>query len=183
MHTRLDDLAAIEQALWHELGQAPRRHGHEWRIGVLATCAGDEADARSVVLREVDAAARELLIYTDARSPKVAQLHAHPSARLVLWSGALSWQLRLRVQVSVQTSGLTVSSRWAHIQLTPAAQDYLSPLPPGSRLGTPAVPARGSREHFAVLTARVQAVDWLELHAEGHRRAAFDATGRHWLAP
>ena len=36
---------------------------------------------------------------------------------------------------------------------------------------------------FAVLAAEVQAVDWLELHAEGHRRAIFDAKGRRWVTP
>jgi pyridoxamine 5'-phosphate oxidase len=34
-----------------------------------------------------------------------------------------------------------------------------------------------------VLTASVLAVDWLELHADGHRRAVFDAKGRRWVAP
>jgi hypothetical protein len=29
----------------------------------------------------------------------------------------------------------------------------------------------------------VEAVDWLELHAEGHRRALFDAQGARWVAP
>ena len=36
---------------------------------------------------------------------------------------------------------------------------------------------------LARLEAQVQAIDWLELHAEGHRRALFDAAGRRWLAP
>jgi hypothetical protein len=34
-----------------------------------------------------------------------------------------------------------------------------------------------------VVTAQVTAVDWLELHAEGHRRARFDQQGARWLAP
>jgi hypothetical protein len=29
----------------------------------------------------------------------------------------------------------------------------------------------------------VAAVDWLELHADGHRRAAFDDQGARWLVP
>lgn len=183
MAARLDDLAAIENALWAELAQAPQQRDHGWRHAVLATRDGDEADARVVVLREVDAEAHELLIYTDARSAKVAQAAAHPQAMLVLWSPRLSWQLRLRVVLDTETSGLAVSSRWARIKLTPAAQDYLSPLAPGSPLGSPVQPERTSREHFAVLTARVLSIDWLELHAEGHRRARFDAQGRRWLAP
>ena len=179
---RLDSLADIEAAVWRELAQAVRDKQHAWRVAVLATVDGQGADARSVVLRDLDAPARTLLMYTDARSPKAAQLAAHPEGTLVLWSAALGWQLRLRVALALETSGLRVSSRWAKLKLTPAAQDYLSPLPPGAVIGS-AVPERQSREHFAVLAAQVQSLDWLELHPDGHRRARFSAAGAAWLTP
>ena len=35
----------------------------------------------------------------------------------------------------------------------------------------------------AVVTAKVRSVDWLELHADGHRRAHFGADGAQWLQP
>ena len=95
---------------------------------------------------------------------------------------APGWQLRLRVQLSVETAGLTVSSRWARLKMTPGAHDYLSPLPPGSAIDQP-LPERGTREFFGVVTATGGAVDWLELHASGHRRASFDAEGCRWLVP
>jgi hypothetical protein len=110
----------------------------------------------------------------------VAQITAQPQAMLLAWSAALGWQLRLRVRLSVQTSGLAVSSRWARLKLHPAAHDYLSPLPPGSTLDGPAgppVPPRDTRGHFAVVQAAVERIDWLELHADGHRRAIFPAGG------
>lgn len=179
---RLDLLAEIETAVWRELALAVRRKQHAWRVAVLATAHGDAVDARSVVLRDLEPDSRTLLIYTDSRSPKALQLAAHPQGMLVMWSEALSWQLRLRVTLTLETSGLRVSSRWARLKLTPAAQDYLSPLPPGSDLGS-ATPPRESREHFAVIAAQVESVDWLELHADGHRRARFDAAGAAWLAP
>jgi hypothetical protein len=34
-----------------------------------------------------------------------------------------------------------------------------------------------------VLFARVDSLDWLELHRDGHRRARFDADGARWLQP
>lgn len=179
---RLQSLADIEAAVWRELGLAVRAKDHAWRVAVLATVDGEAADARNVVLRDFDAASRTLLIYTDARSPKAHQVAAHPRGMLVLWSAALGWQLRLPVALTLETSGLRVSSRWARLKLTPAAQDYLSPLPPGAPLGS-VPPQRESREHFAVLAAQVQSVDWLELHAQGHRRARFDAAGAAWIAP
>ena len=177
-----DDLPALEEAIWQELARATRDRGHAWRFAVLATVDGEAADARTVVLRDTDRATRTLLIYTDARSPKAAQLTAHPLGTLVLWSPQLSWQLRLRVRLALETSGLRVSSRWAQLKLTPAAQDYLSPLPPGSPLAA-AAPERQSREHFAVLAAEVLSLDWLLLAATGHRRARFDAAGAAWVTP
>ena len=87
------------------------------------------------------------------------------------------------MRLDVQTSGLAVSSRWARLKLTPAAQDYLSPLPPGSPVAERYEPERASRSHFAVVTARVLATDWMELHADGHRRAYFGPDGAQWLQP
>ncbi len=191
---RLDDLTQIEAAVWRELETAVTGRGHPWRVGVLATRDGDGVDARNVVLREIDSATRTLRFFTDARSPKAQQIEQYPAGSLVLWSAALGWQLRLRVALTMENSGLAVLSRWARMKLTPAAQDYLSPLPPGSSLGsslgsTPAAPpalaqpARESRDHFAVVAAEVMAVDWLELDARGHRRAVFDGGPARWVTP
>ena len=182
---RLETLAEIEAALLRELGRAPRDKHHEWRTPVLATRDGDSADARTVVLREVDEPARTLRVFTDSRSAKVAQLLAHPQGTLVMWSSRLSWQLRLRVALQVEIDGLALASRWAKLKLSPGAQDYLSPLAPGSVLdGSPApAPMTHDRGHFAMISIEVQSIDWLELHAEGHRRACFDAAGARWLAP
>jgi pyridoxamine 5'-phosphate oxidase len=184
---RLDDLPAIHQACWHQLAACVVDKTHAWRVMGLATLNGDAADLRNVVIREVDTQARTLMFFTDARSPKVAQITAQPQATLLAWSGALSWQLRLRVRLDVQTSGLAVSSRWARLKLSPAAQDYLSPLPPGAPLTgplPPQTPERDSRDHFAVVLAQVQALDWLELRPGGHRRALFSADGSgQWVTP
>ncbi|MBC7729773.1 MAG: pyridoxamine 5'-phosphate oxidase family protein [Microbacteriaceae bacterium] len=183
MTTRLESLDHIYQACWQELGKAPRNKAHGFRVMGLATVDGEVADLRSVVLREVLADAQTLVFFTDARSPKVAQIQRQPAGTLLAWCERLSWQLRLRVQLEVETSGLAVSSRWARLKMTPAAQDYLSPLPPGAPV-EPLQPERSTRNHFAVLLARVYSIDWLELHAEGHRRAIFDQRGHgRWLTP
>ena len=138
-----------------------------------------------MVLRELQADTRTLVIYTDARAAKVAQLQARATCTLVMWSAALGWQLRLRARVDVHTDGLAVTSRWARLRSSPAARDSMSPLAPGMPLdaGPPAAEPGALREHFAVLVAHVVDVDWLELHRDGHRRAQFDATGASWLAP
>ena len=190
MRERLPSLDAIEAACWQELSRAPHDKHHDWRTPVLATVVVDadgsaRADARTVVLREVDTASRSTLIYTDGRATKVAHLRTHPDATLLLWSDRLGWQLRCRVRCEVEHDGLAVSSRWARLKLSPGAQDYLSPLAPGMPLdaapdGRPtALPV--DRHHFAVITARFCVIDWLELHPLGHRRAVFGDGAARWV--
>ncbi|OYU81308.1 MAG: pyridoxamine 5'-phosphate oxidase [Burkholderiales bacterium PBB5] len=177
MSQRLNALPDIHAACWQQLVACAQDKTHAWRVMALASNApGGLADVRSIVVREVNPATRTLLFFTDARSPKVAQLVAQPAASLLAWSAALGWQLRLQVLAEVQTSGLAVSSRWARLKMSPAAHDYLSPLPPGTPVAHP-LPERGSRAHFAVVQLTVQGIDWLELHEDGHRRAVFPVDG------
>jgi hypothetical protein len=84
--------------------------------------------------------------------------------------------------MTAATTGADVSSRWAQVRLTAAAADYLSGHAPGSEL-SPLVPERATREHFAVVTARVLSLDWMELHPDGHRRAVFEPSHATWVQP
>ena len=154
------DPAIDEHALWHELGLALTQRGHAWRLASLATVADDgSADARTVVLREVDPASRQLLFFTEAGSAKVRQIRRQPLGTLLFWSRALAWQLRVKVRLSVQTNGDAVATRWGPIAGTTAERDYLA--------------ADGSVQ-FAVVTAQVLRLDWLALAADGaHRSARF----------
>lgn len=186
MDARLETLTEIEAAAWYQLARAATDRSHAWRTPVLATVDSSggtpAADARTVVLREVDATSHTLLLFTDARARKVRQSRGNRNGTLVFWSPALGWQLRCEATLEVDASGPAVSSRWAAIRQSPAAHDYLSPLAPGAPLAD-APPAGAQREHFAVVTAAVQAIDWLELHPAGHRRARFSAAGACWLQP
>lgn len=188
-------LPDVEKAVWRELADAVFVRGHGWRQATLATTDGAVADARTVILREVDAGAKTVRFYTDSRSAKVAQIAALPRGTLLLWSAMLGWQLRLRVALEVDGDSSAATTRWERIQATPAAQDYRSPLPPGSpRVEAPDLPeletsvppahtAVVERTHFALVIARIEWVDWLELHESGQRRARFDADGARWLVP
>ena len=187
MDTKLETLSAIRTAVWSELAAATRAKDHAWRTPVLATVEGATADARVVILREVEVQHQRLRFYTDARAGKVAQMRIAPAGCLVMWSASLHWQVRCHVRLTLDVSGLAATSRWATIRLTPAADDYLSNLPPGAPLldvpdggsGSGAVP----RAHFAVVSAEVERLDWLELAPTGNRRAIFDVEGERWVQP
>jgi len=183
---RPSTLTEIEAAVWQQLDAAVNDKAHEWRTPVLASVNGDAADARVIVLREIDARQKQLLFYTDERAGKVAQLLNHPRGMVVMWSRALGWQLRCHVRLALEMSGLSSTSRWARIRLTPAAKEYLSAMPPGAPLANVLHAASGAvpRDYFAVISAEIQMIDWLELHPDGNRRALFaDAQGARWIQP
>ena len=193
MSTRLQELDEIETSIWSELercvAQRPRAERgetdadvppHEWRVAVLATVDDGQADARSLVLREVDAAERRLIFYPDARSPKVRQIEHSPQGTLIFYSRELGQQLRMQVRLHVQTTGLAVSSRWAKLQTSAGARDYLSVAAPGRPLDAP-LSELGVRGHFAMIEAMAETVDWVELHPEGHRRALLGGHASRWL--
>ena len=191
MKIHLQTPEEIRLQIWKELGRASLDRHHEWRTPVLASADADGLpDARTVVLRQVDAVAGQLTFYTDSRSLKVAQLQAQASAVLVFWSARLSWQLRVRVACTVITSGPEVEALWQGVKQSAAADDYLSPLPPGAVLPLDSGTADAAKasasaptHSFALLRAQVLQMDWLELSREGHRRAQLSSTTWAWLTP
>jgi pyridoxamine 5'-phosphate oxidase len=176
-------LDALVERVWQELTRAPHDRHHDWRTPVLATqgCDGTP-QARTVVLRRADSARWTLAAYTDARSAKCAELRAQPAAQMVFWSARLGWQLRVAVSATVVTEGEAVRSAWAGVSTSRAAGDYLGACPPGSPWpadGSAAAPPTHPPDghHLAVLEFEIRAIDWLELHRDGHRRALVSRDG------
>ena len=176
----LEELGAT---LWRELAGAAQDRAHEWRQPVLATvCPEFGPQARTVVLREVRRPQAQLLIYTDARSPKAAELLAQPLATVLCWSTRLNWQLRLQLRFQVLQGDTEANAAWERVRQSTSANDYLAARAPGS-------PMAGAHEalletpQIAVLRGDVLAMDWLELGRAGHRRARLDAQRVEWLVP
>ncbi len=173
----------LRQRIWQELQRAAVDRHHEWRTPVLATVGADGLpQARTVVLREVRRPQAQLLIYTDARSPKAAELLAQPLATVLCWSTRLNWQLRLQLRFQVLQGDTEANAAWERVRQSTSANDYLAARAPGS-------PMAGAHEalletpQIAVLRGDVLAMDWLELGRAGHRRARLDAQRVEWLVP
>ena len=177
----------VRHQIWKELGRATQDRHHAWRTPVLATvCKNSLVNARTVVLRAVDPIRGQIQIFTDARSPKVAEIAETSNAVFVFWSSRLSWQIRVRVDISALTTGPTVAASWERVKQSASAGDYLSPLAPGSLLSadsSESVEIDPVQPNFAILNAQVLEIDWLELARTGHRRARVTSDSWEWLAP
>ena len=170
--------------VWQELIRAQHDRHHAWRTPVLATQGLDGfPQARTIVLRQADAANWTLTAFTDARSPKCAELLAQPHMQLIFWSTRLNWQLRVSAQATVHTQGALVDAAWARVRQSKAAGDYLSTAAPGSiivsELNTQAASNTeyASMHHLAILSFAVQSMDWLALDRTGHQRAKITPQG------
>lgn len=175
----------LEEKIWQQLLRASVDKHHEWRSPVLVTCGADNwPDARVVILRTAEIDTKILTFYTDSRSPKVTQIAINPQTMLIFWSKRLNWQLRVKANITIKTSGEDVQKVWHKVKQNPSANDYLSTQTPGETMKTEYADfLYSATPHFAILQASVQAIDWLELNRNGHQRAKIDSTGLHLLVP
>ena len=177
------DSKNLAQDIWAQLQRASVDKHHEWRSPVLVTNGQTGwPDARTVILRSVNLSAKQLVFYTDSRSPKVAQLHAIPNAMIVFWSKRLNWQLRVKATVAIKIDDAETDNIWQKVKQSPSAGDYLSALAPGELL-TETATTTNNQAHFAVLIATVIEMDWLALSRDGHQRARIVDSKVSFLQP
>ena len=194
--------AALETA-WALLEDGAARADAEFHTPVLATTAADgAANVRTVVLRAVDRAARELICHTDVRTAKAPEIGADGRVMWLFYDRAEKVQLRVHAVAELHRADSLARARWEASRLS-SRRCYLAPEPPGTAAdgptsGLPApFEARPPDEdeseagwpHFAVVRSVATRIEWLYLAARGHRRAAFDwneTEGRfvgRWLVP
>ncbi|KHK59651.1 pyridoxamine 5'-phosphate oxidase [Burkholderia sp. A9] len=151
---------------------------------------------RTIVLRQVSRADRQLSFHTDVRSEKVAELRRDPRIAIVANDLDALVQIRAEGVASIcddeaQRRAIWQSSR-PHTLLL-----YRAPLRPGTPIESPedvhvaasqsAAATDDGYQNFCLLHVTVTRIDWLELARSGHRRAVFDLNddgyeGR-WIAP
>ena len=197
-----DDLAGALERSWRLLEEAIGDPTSPVRTPVLISVSTDGlAQGRTVVLRGFNRQQRQLTIYTDARSAKVAQLRAQPACTLVAYQPNPMMQLRLSTNAIVNHNNEITHEAWA-VMPGPNRCNYLTDPDPGSISiqatdGRPAINAESvptpdeneiAYSHFAVIVFTINQLEWLYLPRRGHRRARFswngaDSLKSDWLIP
>jgi len=197
-----DDLAGALERSWRLLEEAIGDPTSPVRTPVLISVSTDGlAQGRTVVLRGFNRQQRQLTIYTDARSAKVAQLRAQPTCTLVAYQPNPMMQLRLSTNAIVNHNNECTHEAWA-VMPGPNRCNYLTDPYPGSISGqatdgrpvinAESVPTNNENKiaysHFSVIVFTINELEWLYLPRRGHRRAQFiwdeaNSLQSDWLIP
>ena len=197
-----DDLSGVLERSWRLLEQSIDDPTSPVRTPVLISVSADGlAQGRTVVLRAFNRQQRQLKIYTDVRSEKVAQLRTQPVCTLVAYQPNPMIQLRLKTNTVVNHNNEITREAWA-VMPGPNRCNYLTDPNPGSIsvkatdgrpiINAESVPTNDENEiaysHFSVIVFAINELEWLYLPRRGHRRAQFiwDRTKSlqsNWLIP
>ncbi len=192
-------LADLERDSWRQLVSAPKQKSAGFKTMTVATNTANGADARTVVLRQVDEVRRYIWFHTDARADKVIQLEAFPNATLLFWDDKRQVQLRLTAETRLHMDDYVADEQWKNLWVG-SRKIYLSERVPGSELPNPypGFPAHlgedlpteadseAGRKNFAVIECRVLSMEYLHLGRGGQTRARFQYEPERkltWLAP
>ncbi|GAB3946448.1 flavin-binding protein [Spirosoma harenae] len=197
--TPIHNLADLESACWHQLISGAEHKADGFRTMTVATCTNRGADARTTVLRKVDAVHKYVWFHTDARAEKVLQLEAFPLATLLFWDKERHIQLRLTIETRLHTDDYIADEHWESIS-DREKKLYFSEYIPGTEIPEPylgyssqldsqspsAELLKIARDNFATIECRVLTMEYLYLLPEGQLRARFQYEPESkmvWLAP
>jgi pyridoxamine 5'-phosphate oxidase len=191
-----DDLDETLAEAWRLItrGVADRRSPFHHPVLATVGIAG-APQARTVILRGCDPAARVLRFHTDARSEKAAEIAAYPDVALQFYDPSAKIQIRLAGAAALHRDDAAADAAWAGSRLQ-SRQCYAVLPGPGTKIGaggdfalpeaSEAATASG-RAHFTTVTIQIRSLEWLYLAIQGHRRARFAWSGQDvdqtWLAP
>lgn len=195
-------LADVVADCWRRLGLGAADAASPFRFPVLATQGLAQAGApipaaRTVVLRAADPVRRELVLHTDRRAMKAAEITAAPRVTLVFHDPIDRVQLRVVANASLHSDDSRAAAAWA--ACSPSSRLlYRARRGPGATIDGPfdwdegdwdegAASDGEGRENFAAIVCAPLSLDWLELCDPTHRRAVFQWAGEQfmgrWVAP
>lgn len=153
--------------------------------------------ARTVVIRAVDEGARTLAFHTDRRSPKVKELRADPRITIIGYDMEAGQQVRIQGAAKLHIGDSEAMAAWGGVRRD-SRMNYSGDFAPGEVLDDPQAGdvKRGASgpddqsigfDKFCRVVVEVHTIDWLNLAADGHKRAvhvwAGDRWNSDWVAP
>jgi pyridoxamine 5'-phosphate oxidase len=206
MHTVLIDginydLNSLENDTWNRLLNGALRYKDPLHNPVVANVTANGINMRTVVLRKVWPAKKQLAFHTDTRSGKWTDLQQQNNISWLFYDAPSRLQIRLAGIATLHHDDLIANEAWAASTMSsrkiymgytgPSVRSSLpvSGLPPEFETIDPTPEeSLAGRKNFGVVITTVNWMEWLWLNSKGHRRAGFtynDEAGfsADWLIP
>ncbi|MCF8262796.1 MAG: pyridoxamine 5'-phosphate oxidase family protein [Melioribacteraceae bacterium] len=186
---------SIITQLFEKLKLGAEKANHEFHTFSFATIYNSVPKIRTVVLRKVDIEKGEIIFHTDIRSGKIAEIAENPMVSCLFYSRLLREQIRIEGNAKIFTKGELFEKQWLN-SLPNSRKCYLAENAPSSKIDKPisTIPEKFSKrnptsgesesgkKNFAVVTIKIEKIDWLYLRSGGHIRALFRKEGNDWLS-
>ncbi|WP_397592199.1 pyridoxamine 5'-phosphate oxidase family protein [Sphingorhabdus sp.] len=198
-----DDLALSFEEAWGIIAAGVNNRNSPSHMPAVGTVdAFGVPQLRIMILRDVSRDARTLRFHTDSRSIKAEQIRQNPATSVLIYDPAAKIQIRMSGKTHFTATGNLADTAWS--TSTPFARRcYMAETAPG----TPCVkPSSGLpewiegkqpeeeqlvdyRANFAVVSIKIETIEWLYLANAGHRRALWqwnasqNAWAGSWLIP
>lgn len=193
------DLAEHGETIWRALKAATADPQHDWRFVQLATVDGQWPRVRTVVLRDVNPAQREIIAHTDRRTGKVTEIQVNPHVEWLAYDRETRTQVVLTGTAEVHLDDAVADEQW-NAAAPEILRLYLAPHAPGEPAETAShnlpddlinrIPTaeelRSARKNFAVIRGVIEEVDILTLNRDGNLRARYQRENNwqgKWVQP
>ena len=195
-----DTLDGVLKGIWKMLDRGATHYNDPFHWPVLGTTGERGPHMRCVILREFSMPDRILVCHTDARAAKVREISKFSKVSWLFYHPKRKVQLRISGHATLHVDDHFADRQWAATKLS-SRLNYCAIEPPGTPVESPSsglpdfllnkaptlFETEKGRQHFAAISCRIDAIDWLVLRVLGNRRARFkwDATGLNakWLIP
>ncbi len=191
-------LDELDRSAWVQLGSAAtdKRSG----LRYVSLCSVDTAghpQARLVVLRRVETAARTIEFHTDTRSPKWREFAAYPFATVLGFSAEVQLQLRLQGRVRLHGPGSMLATKawqnlphWTRVTYRGGPPGEETDCETPEELSTCALGDDGEGQSvFGLLVFKAYHLDCFQLGRPANKRSlfAYDEAGTlvsgRWVNP
>ena len=163
-------LTGLLDTVWQHILRSTADRHHPARHPTLATLGPDGPEARTLVLRAASRGDATLNLFTDAASPKAAQIIADPRVALHIWIPKSSLQIRMRAHATLTPGDPALFAR-----LPPTAQANYSGAIPGQPISGKSERRIGDASRFIEIQCQVAVIDALLL-TDPHQRAIYRAS-------
>ena len=195
------NLESLQKDCWNRLLNGSLRYKDAFHTMVVGNVNEYGVNLRTVVLRKVWMAKKQLVFNTDTRCGKWTDLEKQNNISFLFYDASANLQIRLSGTATLHQKDIIADEAWSGTKMASRKVYLASPCPstiiplPSSGIPltlettdpTPEESSEG-RKNFGVVVTTINWMEWLWLSSKGHRRAVFKnnpdgSFSQDWLIP